>query len=447
MKLKVKAENTNYVAKVIRLNELRPHPNANKLQIASVLGYNVITGLDAKKGDWYVYFPLECTINKNYLSWSNSFSDAELNKDTKKKGFFPSSGRVKAVKLRSVASEGYIVPLSDLFNWFEANCLKIDIDAFAEGTDFDTVDNILICSKYINEAALRKLQNETNREANKGKKAVRVSKILPNQFRVAEDTSALKRNIQNINPTDLISISYKLHGCNGSMGKVLCRRPLNWYEKLLKKIGIKIDESQYDLVYASRRIIKNAYADKVSNSFYDMDVWKLMADKYKDTLKNGITLYGEIVNQLPNGKWIQNSYDYGIAEKQCEFFVYRITYTNPSGDVFEFSRPQIDRYCFKAGLKTVPLFYYGLAKDWDSSISTDEHWHKNFLEKLIAKYNEKDCYICKNKVPEEGVVLVKESDFYEAYKLKSAKFLEKESENLDKGETNIEDEESNAPQP
>ena len=438
MKLQVKAENTNYVAKVIRLNELRPHPNANKLQIASVLGYNVITGLDAKKGDWYVYFPLECAINKNYLSWSNSFSDAELNKDTKKKGFFPSSGRVKAVKLRSVASEGYIVPLSDLFNWFETNCVKIDIDAFTEGVDFDTVDNILVCAKYINEAALRKMEQEANREKNKGKKAVRVSKIIENQYRVAEDTSALKRNVQNINPADLISISYKMHGCNGSMGKVLCRRPLNWYEKLLKKIGVKIDDKHYDLVYASRRILKNAYADKVSQSFYDMDVWKLMADKYKDTLKNGITLYGEIVNQLPNGKWIQGNFDYGIPEKQCEFFVYRITYTNPSGDIFEFSRPQIDRYCSKAGLKVVPLFYYGLAKDWDATVSIDEHWHKNFLEKLILKYNEKDCYMCINKVPCEGIVLVKESDFFEAYKLKSMSFLARESEELDSGKVDIE---------
>lgn len=445
MSLKIKAENSNYAAAVIKIGEPQKHPNADKLAIVSCRGYSVITSNSVKSGQLFVFFPIECAINKEYLSWSNSFSDAELNQDTKKKGFFPSSGRVKMVRLRGVGSEGYIVPLSDIFNWLESKKIKIDIDAFAEGTDFDTIDDILICEKYVNINELRKLARMAEQEANKGKKAVRVSKIFPNQFRVAEDTSALKRNIQSINPTDLISISYKLHGCNGSMGKVLCRRPLNWYEKLLKKIGIKIDDSHYDLVYASRRVIKNAYADKVSDSYYDMDAWKIIADRYKDTLKNGITLYGEIVNQLPNGKWIQNSYDYGIAEKQCEFFVYRITYTNPSGDIFEFSRPQIDRYCSKAGLKVVPLFYYGLAKDWDVTVPIDEHWHKNFLEKLIAKYNEKDCYMCVNKVPEEGIVLVKESDFFEAYKLKSLKFLGQESENLDKGESNMEDEEASLP--
>ena len=49
--------------------------------------------------------------------------------------------------------------------------------------------------------------------------------------------------------------------------------------------------------------------------------------------------------------------------------------------------------------------------------------------------------MCENKVPEEGVVLRKESLFHcESYKLKSFAFLEAESKELDKGEKNIEDE-------
>jgi hypothetical protein len=439
----VKADNKNYAAKVVKLDEIVKHPNADKLQIATVLGYKIITGLDAAKGQLYVYFPQESQINNEYLSWSNSFSDAELNTDKTKKGFFPSSGRVKAVKLRGASSEGYIIPVKNICDWLnEKKGMKVFPDDFSEGTDFDFVNNIWICKKYVNQAAYNQIQRALAAENRKNKKVARESKIVPNQFRLHEDTEALKRNVSELSPEDIISITYKMHGCQASISYVLCKRTLAWHEKVLIKLGVNINQHQYDYVWASRRVLKNAYADQQHQSFYDVDIWSIIAEKYKGTLEKGITLYGEIVNQLPNGKWIQKSYDYSLPPNVADFYVYRITNTNVSGDVIEFTWPQIERYCKKRQLKTTPMFYYGKAKDWDRSISVDEHWHKNFLAALMAKYTEKECFMCANKVPEEGVVLVKESDFFKGFKLKSLKFLARESEELDKGETNIEDEQS-----
>ena len=77
--------NRNYLAKIIRIDNLRKHPNADRLQITTIDGNNVITGLDASEGMLYVYFPLECAINKEYLSYSNSFEDKTLNLDTEVK--------------------------------------------------------------------------------------------------------------------------------------------------------------------------------------------------------------------------------------------------------------------------------------------------------------------------------------------------------------------------
>lgn len=45
-----------------------------------------------------------------------------------------------------------------------------------------------------------------------------------------------------------------------------------------------------------------------------------------------------------------------------------------------------------------------------------------------------------NKVPHEGVVIKIENMKSEAFKLKCFKFLDKEGKALDKGESNIEDE-------
>jgi hypothetical protein len=65
---------------------------------------------------------------------------------------------------------------------------------------------------------------------------------------------------------------------------------------------------------------------------------------------------------------------------------------------------------------------------------------EKFLEILEATYNEKDCKMCINKVPEEGIILrVEKLEYYEAYKLKSKRFLLMESEEQEKEVSNIED--------
>lgn len=441
--LKIQSENSNYLARVFVLPELKPHPNADRLAICNYLGNSIITGKDAKVGELYIYCPLESALNKDFLSFTNSFSDSILNKDQLKKGFFSSSARVKACKLRGSKSEGYIFPAVELEKWLDSLGIKFKYK-FSEkdiNQDFDTIGEILFIEKYVNKQAILDAQKAA-KQGKIGKKA-RESKIIENQYHLAADTAALKRNMDKINPEDEITISYKMHGCNFSAGKVLCKKPLKWYEKVLKKIGINIVDTHYDLVYASRRVVKNNYADKETNHYYDLDIWGIIANKYKDSIINGITIHGEIVNQLPNGSWIQKNYDYGLPANTAELYVYRIFFTNNEGKVFEFNTDQIKIYCEKHGLKTTPIFYQGKAKDLFPELKLEDHWRDNFLEKLKEKYTEKNCYLCSNKLPEEGICLIKNSqNFFEAYKLKSFAFLERETKELDSGELNIEDVES-----
>ena len=71
---------------------------------------------------------------------------------------------------------------------------------------------------------------------------------------------------------------------------------------------------------------------------------------------------------------------------------------------------------------------------------TEENWQEKFLNTLKEKYNDKDCYMCNNKVPEEGIVIRKEGIEWEAFKLKSNKFYEYETKSLDSGQVDIEEE-------
>lgn len=96
--------------------------------------------------------------------------------------------------------------------------------------------------------------------------------------------------------------------------------------------------------------------------------------------------------------------------------------------------------------------FYGKAKElmnklnlkyqiWlNPNLDNVRDWQENFIKLLELEYNDKDCYMCKHKVPEEGIVLRKENLLeYEAFKLKSHKFLERESNEAEKGIENIED--------
>lgn len=208
-----------------------------------------------------------------------------------------------------------------------------------------------------------------------------------------------------------------------------------------------------------------------------------------------MSLYYEIVGFAPDGKYIQKGYDYGyVNEKPYKsgrsfgIYIYRITTTNEDGDIFEWPMLQVKKWCQERGFKSVPLLYYGpianllnekdykliennypdssdIEKTWEEVVegSNDAYLRalklcnvssdstkfvltlgdksKVILDRLRELYLEKDCFLCRNEVPGEGIVLrVEDSLEVEVYKFKSFRFLKKETEQLDSGEGDIESE-------
>lgn len=445
MFIKSEKHNPNYLAKFVQINNLRKHANADRLQVSTIDGNDVITGTDIKEGDYVVYFPLECAISKKFLSATDSFEDKTLNTNKEKKGFFNSKGRVRAVKLRGQPSMGYIVPVEVFFNWINAETasstyvfspskdLNVEFDAFVAGDK-----QYFVCKKYVNKQD--KIDKNKEKQANQKYKAEKVSKLIDNQFRLHCDTPQFGKSIFKFHPEDIIAITHKLHGTSGVFSKVLCKKPLKWYQKLFKKVGIEINETHYDSVYSSRKVIKNkTYSDKeVTGGFYGEDIWGVVAKELDPFIEQGMTLYCEIVGYLESGKMVQSGYDYGCEEGRHDTYVYRITTTMPNGTVYEWSTPQIVEWCTKKGIKHVPLYYYGTAGDRFPDLDTEAHWQDEFLNKMKQTYLEKMDPICNNQVPDEGVCIRRESLEIDTYKLKSFAFLQKESADLDKGEVDIE---------
>lgn len=454
MKIK-EPKNQNYAAIVVEIKTLVPLEKCDNVQGAIIMGNQVVVSKDVKVGDIGLYFPLECALSKEYLSNNNLYRKPELNADPKQKGYFEENGRIRCVRFRGHKSEGLFMPMLSIdFAFKNANSYGFNL-----GDCFDELNEVPICSKYV---------VKTNRTPGQpGSKKTRdtkkyESKLVENQFRFHQDTSMLYRNLHRIEPNSLISCTYKLHGTSGISSYVLCKQPITkfdrvkeWLWNMSYKIGnlfrdtrysFKINNTKYDYIYSSRKVIKNEELNPNAQHFYNEDIWGIAHNEVKDFLQKGMTFYYEIVGFLPNGGSIQKDYDYGCEPTKHAVYIYRITSTNVDGKVIEFSAKQVQDFCKKNGLNAVPELYYGYAKDLfpyvnsdGDNIIPDENWSEVFLNWIKSKYNEKDCYMCSNKVVEEGVVIRIENLEFEAYKQKSFAFYQHESKMLDQ---NIEDIES-----
>jgi hypothetical protein len=272
----------------------------------------------------------------------------------------------------------------------------------------------------------------------KGKKP-KISRLIDGQVRLHVDTEQLKKNVNKINQDDNITITYKLHGTSGWVSNVLVKRKLSLFERILIKLGVNIDQSEYDYVYGSRKVVKNSNMREERGNFYDCDIWAEVKDELKDSLPKGYTIYYEIVGFTKSGGAIQKLYDYGCKQGEKKVFVYRITVTNKDGQSIDLSSDQIIEFCSRYGLNFVPVLFKGKASDFVGHDIDDYVWRAALIKEIVDKHTDKDCFMCVNKTPEEGIVLRKEKMFeFEAYKLKSFRFFQYETEMLDKGEVDIE---------
>lgn len=456
MKLqKSKNASINYLSRVVKINEFTPHPNpeVTRMKVAHIEGYSICVGIDEQPG-LYVYFPTLSQLNPQLLQYLNLYSDKELNRNPEDKpGFFSKNGRVKAIKLKGLPSEGFLLPFSHLQAWI-MDSVNIELPEQEDGTEFDEAEHngktFWISKKYIVPTQVDSSDKKPKSKYDKNLK--KFNRIRDDQFHFHYDTVLLRKCPHVIQPNDIIHISSKWHGTSGISAYVLCHQKLNWKQKIAKWLtGESFDA--YDYIYSSRSVIKNKYLNKeVTGGYYGCDVWAEADKVLRPFLEKGMTLYYEIVGFLPTGNYIQKNYDYGCVPpknkedykegENFKIYIYRVTTTNIEGRIHEWSAHEVQIWCKKNSLRPVTEFYYGYAKDLYKDLAPAEHWTENFLQRLADDKNffmEQNSPECNNKVPHEGIVIKKENMVSEAWKLKCFKFLGKEQEAADKGESNIED--------
>lgn len=420
MKLEVIESDSNYVATIVKLPELKPVNGLDNLMLANVFGYNCLVGKDSNPNELYVFFPAECVLSEKFLSWNNLYRKSEMNVEKFKSGFFDESGRVKAVKFKGIVSSGFLIPVKSLLIICSYTDLKV----------WDVFHNInweKVCKKYRSPQSIAK----DKQLARQGIKQPKYDRVIPTQFRLHVSTPQFLRFIDDFREGDRVVITEKLHWTSAVFSNILTKRPITKMERLAKFFWITINETEYFPLYSSRTVIKNKDVNPNQDwGFYWEDLWGTYAKLLEGKIEKGITLYGEIVGYTSSGKYIQSGYHYGCKEGESKFYVYRITYTTPDGNVIEFTDSQIRQYASLRDLNVVPL------------IKTQElYWDwKWYVDAVMYPDVEMMCPMNDNKVPREWVVIRRDwQESYSAYKLKSQLFLGYETKMIDEGKEDTEE--------
>lgn len=378
----------------------------------------VVVGVDTKEGTEIVYFDSNMCL-----------SDAFLADNPEMKNYLAKGNRVRCIKLKGVISNG----------------LAVDIGKFSKyskdiPSSFTSLGSTEICRKWLPEAV--NVQPRGNK-ISKTKNAKKPSRIIPELFHFHIDTQQLMRNLHKINPSDVISISRKIHGTSAICGYLPVKRNLSFIEKIASKFGVEVVKTKYDYVYASRTVIKNSDEDAVHT-----DLWSTVGSTlFAGKLNRGEAVYYEIVGYMPGtSTFIQKNYDYGCKPGEYKVAIYRITQTNEDGVVFEYGWAAMKERCTELNVPMVEEYYFGKAYD-HFLLGTDSDdlaaWRVGFVQELRQMYLEKDARdnLCK-KVPDEGIVLRVEAKDITVFKLKSERFFLNESSSKDAGEIDIEEQES-----
>jgi hypothetical protein len=282
--------------------------------------------------------------------------------------------------------------------------------------------------------------SQNNLAKNKVKSFSRVDRqFFPLHF----DTDQYFRNSHAIPNYREVIITQKIHGTSVRIANTLVARQLNWKEKLAKRFGIPVKETEYDLVFGSRRVTKDINNPNQQH-FYaadeaGYDLWTQVGKEVGDVLPQGYILYGEIIGWTKDGGAIQAGYTYCLPVGTHELYVYRIAQINPQGRLVDLSWDQVREFCKDNSLKSVPELWRGphcefKAEEW---LDTRYHDQLGYTQALPLEKNTK-----KNPIVDEGVCIRVEGLVPYVLKAKSNLFYEFESRQLDAEVLDLESQES-----
>ena len=422
---------SQHVGYIVKIEHLRPHTNADRLQIATIFGNDVIVDLNVAIGDIGIYFPSDLQLSKEFCEINDLVRRKDENGNPCGGYLDPNKRNIRPIKLRNEKSDGLYLPIK---------CLEYTQGRLKIGDRIDVVNGHEICCKYI-----PVIKNKTSSKTKKCNKVRKYTAPVAPLFIEHADTEQLNYNLDAFKAGDQIEITLKMHGTSNRVAyvPVLKKFKRTLFDHMLGREGKPIYE--YDYISGTRRTV----LDSFDGGFYGSNAFrKQFEDRLRGKLLKNEEIYFEIVSYTNDGKPImpsgpvpkdyQNIYgkdmifSYGCEVGHSEMYVYRMTMTNEDGDVVEYS-PDFMRYrCEQIGVKTVPVFYKGYIPEEYTEIKTqlDNHTVKianyitpgEWVKDLAEQFYDGPDPIGKTHVREGVVVRIINRPKFCAYKHKNFLF-------------------------
>lgn len=382
-----------YAAIIARV-KVSPHPDpeVHSLAVGTVLGNTLIVGKDTPDGALGVFFPADGQLSPEFAKANNLIRVTDSAGHRIGGGLFDENRRVRVAKIRGVKSEGFWCELASL----EFVAKPSDYFDLVEGFEFDTLNGVPICNKYIT-AATRQAMAKEAKDEKKGKvKETKSSKMFPKHF----DTAQFLQNAWRLKEGDIVTLTEKLHGtsqrlCHAqqpTLLKTLYGRFLTFLSVFFGKPHWRKYLPQWKYLVGTRNVTLNE--EEVKGSWYGKEGFRftvikhlmpeLLTDKtvQPGKLNKGEMLYFEVVGWTENGRAIMEPYklkekalkkrfgdhmhfSYGCEAPECndpthggkpstDMYVYRITQVNEDGQEVDLPWEAVKQRCELLNVKYVP---------------------------------------------------------------------------------------------
>lgn len=342
--------------KVVRIEQILPHLNADRLSIATIAGWQCVVGKDQYQvGELAVYLPI----------------DSILPQEVETKLFGPDSkvklskGRVKTIKIRGAISQGMLAKFETL-----------GLTPSPENTDLTKELNISKFEPQVNHGV--------------GQVAPASPKNINPDFKRYSQLEHFKKHNKLFQENqDIVVITEKIHGTNFRCGWVPYN-PTSMWKKVLKLLRLL---PQWEFVYGSHNVqLSNKL---LTNGHHEDNVYSSTVVKYnlEELLDYGQVLYGEIY-----GGKIQKNYSYGLPAGEHDLVAFDLM---QNGKYVDWS--DLQDFCEETGVPLVPVLYKGpfsaeLAASLTSGDSVLAPSQKIREGIVIKSLKEESCYLGRKAV-------------------------------------------------
>lgn len=370
------------------LKNVRPHPNADRLVLATCFDNTVCVAKDKYfEGQLGVYFETDLQLSMEFCEKNGLLAVYENGVNVSGGYMDPAKRNVRAIKLRGEQSDGLFLPLE---------CLAYTgapLEEFRSGDPINVVNGHEICKKFI--PAYNKPKTVAGGAGKRVKRRAKRS-IAPTFFE-HKDTEQLQYHLDMFKPGDQIEISRKLHGTSGRTAhtKVFKGYKRTFWDILFRREGTPIYD--WGCISGTRRTVMDTF----EGGFYGSNEFrKQYHDFFEGKLWKGETVYYEIVGFTHDGTPIMatcsneklrdkefvkqygktTTFSYGcrpghlggkvldkevvdnegVVYPQSRIFVYRMTMTNEDGEVVEYTPDFVRHRCMYMGVDYVPVEWIGV---------------------------------------------------------------------------------------